>query len=131
MAVYDITIAYKNRCPSLIDNVFGVDPSEVHMHVRRIPIEEMPESEGVGAWLMETFESKDRLLSDFIANGHFPHQGTEEQLSTAKCLLNFAVVIAFTTLFIFLTFYSSIWVKVYVGFSCVYLASASYLDIKL
>nr|GMC50415.1 probable 1-acyl-sn-glycerol-3-phosphate acyltransferase 4 [Ipomoea batatas]GME10181.1 probable 1-acyl-sn-glycerol-3-phosphate acyltransferase 4 [Ipomoea batatas] len=130
-AVYDITIAYKNRCPSLIDNVFGVDPSEVHMHVRHIPIEEMPVSEGVGAWLMETFESKDRLLSDFIANGHFPHQGTEEQLSTAKCLINFAVVIAFTTLFIFLTFYSSIWFKVYVGFSCVYLASASYLDIKL
>ncbi|KAL0376131.1 UNVERIFIED_CONTAM: putative 1-acyl-sn-glycerol-3-phosphate acyltransferase 5 [Sesamum calycinum] len=29
-AVYDITIGYQHRCPSFLDNAFGVDPSEVH-----------------------------------------------------------------------------------------------------
>ncbi|XP_027330375.1 probable 1-acyl-sn-glycerol-3-phosphate acyltransferase 4 isoform X2 [Abrus precatorius] len=65
-AVYDVTIAYKNHCPSFLDNVFGVDPSEVHLHIRRIPAEEIPASETKAAsWLINTFQIKDQLLSDF------------------------------------------------------------------
>ncbi|KAI4316782.1 hypothetical protein L6164_024727 [Bauhinia variegata] len=41
-AVYDVTIACKNQCPTFLDNAFGVDPSEVHIHVRRVPIEDIP-----------------------------------------------------------------------------------------
>ncbi|CAH9077979.1 unnamed protein product [Cuscuta europaea] len=130
-AVYDITIAYKHQCPSLIDNVFGVDPSEVHMHVRRIPVEKMPISDDVSDWLMETFQSKDKLLSDFIVNGYFPDQGIQEEISTPKCLISFAIVTGLTATFIHLTVFSSIWFKVYVVLSCVYQASASYLDFKL
>lgn len=72
-AVYDVTIAYKNQCPTFLDNAFGVDPSEVHIHVRRIPLEKIPESEKKASELLiETFQFKDQLLSDFIATGHFP-----------------------------------------------------------
>ncbi|OVA04561.1 Phospholipid/glycerol acyltransferase [Macleaya cordata] len=86
-AVYDVTICYKHRCPSLMDNVFGVDPSEVHIHVRRIPLNEIPTSEDeTAAWLMKTFQLKDHLLSDFRAEGHFPRQGTEGDLPMWKCL---------------------------------------------
>ncbi|GMY28477.1 probable 1-acyl-sn-glycerol-3-phosphate acyltransferase 4 isoform X4 [Fagus crenata] len=86
-AVYDVTIAYKRQCPSFLDNVFGVDPSEVHIHIRRFPVEEIPESDSeAAAWLMDTFQFKDQLLSDFKAQGHFPNQGTEEALSTLKGL---------------------------------------------
>ncbi|RAL40494.1 hypothetical protein DM860_006564 [Cuscuta australis] len=133
-AVYDITIAYKNQCPSLMDNIFGVDPSEVHMHLRRIPAEKMPESgdeEDVTAWLMETFRSKDQLLSDFIDNGCFPDPVTEEEISSPKCLANFAFVIALTALLIYLTFCSSIWFKGYALLSCLYQASLTYLDFNL
>ncbi|KAF8406388.1 hypothetical protein HHK36_008475 [Tetracentron sinense] len=74
-AVYDITIAYKHRCPFFMDNVFGVDPSEVHIHIRRIPLNEIPTSEDeAAAWLIDTFRLKDQLLSDFSAQGHFPQQ---------------------------------------------------------
>lgn len=108
-AVYDVTIAYKNRCPSFMDNVFGVDPSEVHMHIRRIPRQNIPVSEGeAAAWLMDAFVLKDQLLTDFVVDGHFPNQGTEKQLSTLRCVANCAVVIAFTAIFFFLTFFSSI-----------------------
>ncbi|KAM3341905.1 putative 1-acyl-sn-glycerol-3-phosphate acyltransferase 4 [Capsicum galapagoense] len=130
-AVYDVTIAYKNQCPTFLDNAFGVDPSEVHIHVRRIPLEEIPESEKEASrWLMKTFHFKDQLLSDFIDNGHFPNEGTEQELSTTKCLVNLVIVMAITGIFIFFTFHSSIWGKIYVGFSCIYIASAAYFNFR-
>ncbi|KAH9289727.1 hypothetical protein KI387_033844, partial [Taxus chinensis] len=65
-AVYDLTITYKHRCPLFMDNAFGIDPAEVHIHVRRIPLSEIPGSEdGATAWLNETFHFKDQLLSRF------------------------------------------------------------------
>ncbi|KAM7278089.1 hypothetical protein ACFE04_005223 [Oxalis oulophora] len=92
-AVYDMTIAYKHRCPNFIDNVFGVDPSEVHIHVRRIPLDEIPVSEtGSADWLMNSFKLKDQLLADFNTRGHFPNEGSEKELSTVKCLFNVAVI---------------------------------------
>ncbi|XP_057974753.1 probable 1-acyl-sn-glycerol-3-phosphate acyltransferase 4 [Malania oleifera] len=130
-AVYDLTVAYKHQCPLFLDNVFGVDPSEVHIHVRRIPVEEVPASEDeAAAWLINTFQLKDQLLSDFNAQGYFPHQGTEGELSTLECLVNVIVVIALTGIFIFLTFFSSVWFKLYVAASCAYLASATYFNFR-
>ncbi|PPD85140.1 hypothetical protein GOBAR_DD17910 [Gossypium barbadense] len=45
MIIYDVTIGYKHRCPSFLDNVFGVDPSEVHIHIRRVTLDDIPLSE--------------------------------------------------------------------------------------
>lgn len=127
-----MSIAYKHQCPSFLDNVFGVDPAEVHIHVQRIPVDEIPASDSeAAAWLMNAFQLKDQLLSDFMALGHFPNQGTEEELSTLKCLVNFTVVMCLTAIFAYLTFFSSIWFKIYVGLACVYLASATYFKFQL
>ncbi|KAK7819650.1 probable 1-acyl-sn-glycerol-3-phosphate acyltransferase 4 isoform X1 [Quercus suber] len=130
-AVYDVTIAYKHQCPSFLDNAFGVDPSEVHIHIRRFPVEKIPASDSEAAdWLMDAFQLKDQLLSDFKTQGHFPNQRTEEELSTLKCLVNFTVVISLTVYFTYLTFFSSIWFKIYVGLSCAYLSFATYFKIQ-
>lgn len=130
-AVYDLTIGYKHRCPTFLDNVFGVDPSEVHIHVQRIPTVDMPTSEEkVSTWLMNKFQLKDKLLSDFYSQGHFPRQGTEAELSTAKCLVNFMAVIALTITTTYFTFFSSIWFKVYVFLSCTYLGFATYFNVR-
>ncbi|KAK9129961.1 hypothetical protein Sjap_010448 [Stephania japonica] len=131
-AVYDITIGYKYRCPSLMDNVFGVDPSEVHIHIRRIPLDQIPTTEDEAAsWLMELFQFKDRLLTDFSAQGRFPEQVKADQdLSTLKCLVNIAIVTAITCLCIFLTFFSSSWFKVYICLSCAYLTWATYAQFQ-
>ncbi|KAF9671869.1 hypothetical protein SADUNF_Sadunf12G0094900 [Salix dunnii] len=91
-AVYDVSIAYKHQLPTFLDNVFGTDPSEVHIHVRRIPAKEMPASDSEAAtWLMDRVQLKDRLLSDFKAHGHFPNEGIEHELSTLRCFVNFTV----------------------------------------
>jgi len=130
-AVYDITIGYKHRCPTFFDNACGVEPSEVHIHVRRIPVKDIPTSEDkIGSWLLDTFSLKDKLLSDFYLLGHFPCEGTESGLSAVKCLMNFLGVIALTSLCTFLTFFSSGWFIMYVSLVCAYLATATYLHIR-
>lgn len=128
--VYDITIGYKHRCPTFLDNAFGVDPSEVHMYVRRIPLNDIPTSEDdASSWLMDAFYLKDQLLSDFYSQGHFPNKGTEGDLSTMKCLLNFVVVIILTGIFTF-AFFASIWFKIYFFSVCAYMASATHFNIR-
>nr|DAD21764.1 TPA_asm: hypothetical protein HUJ06_023227 [Nelumbo nucifera] len=130
-AVYDVTIGYKHHCPFFTDNVFGIDPSEVHIHVRRIPLGEIPTSEDeTAAWLMDTFQLKDQLLSDFSTQGHFPHQGTEKDLSTLKCIVNFILVVALTSICTFFTFFSSIWFRMYVVLASAYLTSATYMNVR-
>ncbi|OIW03464.1 hypothetical protein TanjilG_14689 [Lupinus angustifolius] len=132
-AVYDVTIGYKNhQCPSFMDIVFGVDPSEVHLHVQRIPMEEIPVSETqVSSWLVDTFQMKDQLLSGFNVQGHFPNQVEEKELSTLKCLFTFTMVVSFTAVFVYLTLFSLIWFKLYVGLSCAYLAIATRYNFQL
>ena len=129
-AVYDLTIAYKHQCPFFLDNVFGVDPSEVHIHIRRIPVKEIPASNAeAAAWLIDTFKLKDQLLSDFKSQGHFPNQITEEQLSTWKSLLNFTVIISMTTICTYLTFSSKLYM-IYVSLACLYLPYITYYKIR-
>lgn len=128
-AVYDVTIAYKHRFPLFMDNAYGTDPAEVHIHVRRVPLHEIPTSENeAAAWLVEAFRLKDALLSNFYKEGSFPNSGTEEELPNFKCFLNLLVIIGLSGLFLFLTFSSFMWIKVYVASSCVYLAAATYFN---
>lgn len=129
--VYDVTIGYKHRCPTFLDNVFGLDPSEVHIHVQRIPIHDIPTSQKeVSTWLVNKFHLKDQLLSDFYSGGHFPREGTETELPTVKCLANCITVILFTTASISLTIFSSFWLKIYVSLSCVCLATATHFNVR-
>ncbi|KAK4491382.1 hypothetical protein RD792_002125 [Penstemon davidsonii] len=130
-AVYDITIGYRHRCPSFLDNAFGVDPSEVHIHIRRISVCEIPTSESqVSSWLVNTFNLKDQMLSEFYSGGHFPCEGTEADLSTMKCVANLLFVMILTGTCTYLTFFSSIWFKIYVSLVCAFLTSATYFNIR-
>ncbi|GLT98082.1 hypothetical protein SLE2022_156050 [Rubroshorea leprosula] len=129
-AVYDVTIGYKNWCPSFLDNVFGVDPSEVHIHIRRISLVDIPTPEKEATWLMNAFCLKDELLSNFYSKGNFPQQGTEAPLSMVNCLVNFIAVLILASTCTFFTFFSSIWFKIYVSLACAYLASGTYFNIR-
>ncbi|GKA76123.1 probable 1-acyl-sn-glycerol-3-phosphate acyltransferase 5 isoform X1 [Tanacetum coccineum] len=96
-AVYDVTIAYKNRCPTFLDNVFGVEPSEVHVHVRRIPLDDIPSSyHECNSWLIHSFHLKDQLLSDFFKAWSFSTARNKCDLSTIEILVNLHSSIALT-----------------------------------
>lgn len=129
--VYDVTIGYKHRCPSLMDNVFGLEPSEVHIHIQRIPLNNIPTTENeVTNWLMDSFSVKDQLLENFSSQGHFPNEGTEGDLSTIKCFVSIITVMVLITISTYLTFFSSIWFKIYVSLACSYLAFATRFNIR-
>jgi len=130
LAVYDVTIAYKHRLPDFLDNVNGVDPSEVHIHIRTVQLHHIPTSEDkITEWMIERFRQKDQLLSDFFVKGHFPDEGTEGDLSTPKCLANFLTVVGLTIICLYLTLFSSVWFKVYVVASCAYLSFVTYYSV--
>ncbi|XP_027355747.1 probable 1-acyl-sn-glycerol-3-phosphate acyltransferase 5 isoform X2 [Abrus precatorius] len=129
-AVYDVTIGYKYHCPSFLDNVFGVDPSEVHIHICRLPLDCIPESEEeISMWLMHRFQLKDWLLSNFQSQGQFPNQATERDLSAVKCILNCMTIIMLTGTCMYYSF-SSVWFKLYVSLVCAYLVPATYFNIR-
>lgn len=70
-AIYDITIAYPEGIPTLWQMIMG-DVKKVAVHVRRTPIDALPESDkGLEAWVMDCFLGKEKLLNDFDQKGHF------------------------------------------------------------
>ncbi|MFV2071682.1 MAG: lysophospholipid acyltransferase family protein [Thermoanaerobaculales bacterium] len=71
-AIYDVTIGYTGGVPSLWQYTKGL-VGEIHVHVRRFPVETLPETDqGLHEWLLERFVEKDRLLAHFYQTGEFP-----------------------------------------------------------
>ena len=125
-----MTIGYKYCCPSFLDNVFGVDPSEVHIHIRRFPLDCIPESEDeISMWLIGRFRLKDQLLSNFQSQGQFPDQAAESDLSAVKSFLNCMTVTMVTSTCMYYIF-SCVWFKLYVSLVCAYLVPATYFNIR-
>jgi lysocardiolipin and lysophospholipid acyltransferase len=128
-AVYDLTIGYKNRCPLFINNLYGTDPAEVHMHIRRIPLSDIPESEeDMSRWLYEVFYKKDQMLASFSQEGSFPNSGNiEKPLNIAEGLCTLIVFLV-SSLWVFWWLISSFWLRIYVVFICLVLAFGTYFD---
>jgi hypothetical protein len=79
-AIYDLTVGYEEGVPTLWQYVKGL-VDRVHLHVRRFPIEELPETdEGLRQWLLERFVEKDRLLEHYYQTGAFPDGALRESL---------------------------------------------------
>jgi len=71
-AVYDLTIGYEGGVPTLGQYITGI-VDRVHLHLRRFPLEELPESdEELATWLRQLWMEKDGLLDRFYENGSFP-----------------------------------------------------------
>ncbi len=70
-AVYDVTIGYVDGVPTLWHYITG-RVQEIHVHVRRFPIDELPKLEAeVKQWLMDRFYEKDALLDRYYRTGSF------------------------------------------------------------
>ena len=71
-AVYDVTLAYEEGVPTLWQFIKGY-ARHAHLHVRRFPIDELPEEPAeVSEWLLERFRVKDELLEQYYRDGSFP-----------------------------------------------------------
>lgn len=64
-AIYDVTIGYPRGIPTLGEFMSGLSP-EVHIHVKRIPMKDVPRDEAaLGAFIMEMYREKDQRLMAF------------------------------------------------------------------
>ncbi|XP_034515585.1 lysocardiolipin acyltransferase 1 isoform X4 [Ailuropoda melanoleuca] len=78
-AVHDITVAYPHNMPQTEKHLLlGDFPKEVHFHVRRYPVDTLPESrEGLQLWCHKRWEEKEERLRSFYEgekNFHFTGQ---------------------------------------------------------
>ncbi len=70
-AVYDMTIGYIGKTPTLSDWIKG-HVKVVYLNVRRFPIADLPKNEKeLSAWTVERYRQKDLLLDNFYKTGHF------------------------------------------------------------
>jgi 1-acyl-sn-glycerol-3-phosphate acyltransferase len=73
-AVYDVTIAYEGPVLKLWELMKG-NPGTVHLHVRRYPVQDLPQDDAALAdWGVTLFAEKERLMQLFQETGAFPAQ---------------------------------------------------------
>ncbi len=81
--VYDVTIGYEHGVPTLWQWVKGY-VANAHVHVRRFPINQLPQSEAdLRLWLLQRFQEKDRLLEHYYRAGTFPIEALPEEMSVS------------------------------------------------
>lgn len=85
-AVYSVTLVYeqpepkghRSKPPSASDVLRGAC-SNVHVHIKRIPIEDVPKDEASFApWLHDVFVQRDSLLSSYYSTRSFASWGPSE-----------------------------------------------------
>ncbi|CAG8447920.1 10894_t:CDS:2 [Scutellospora calospora] len=80
--IYDLTIGFdgitKGQYPDHVYNLkgiyfTGISPNNVHMHIRRYAIAEIPDDKDkFTEWLRQRWIEKDALMETFYAKGRFP-----------------------------------------------------------
>jgi len=71
-AIYDITIGFENKAPSLFAFFLKKEVNTVHVYCNRSPIQNLPkENKQIGEWVINRFVEKDKLLQNFKQKGNF------------------------------------------------------------
>jgi len=113
--VYDVTIAYPDYIPQNESSLFKKMPKQIHFHVNKIKLENIPENESeVSKWLEERWQLKEQRLKAFYKNNeHFeqkmiPHLETDEVTKKDLNMIGIGWIITSFSL-LFLTYYSKIY----------------------
>jgi 1-acyl-sn-glycerol-3-phosphate acyltransferase len=71
-AVYDLTLAYGERVPTLVE-CFEAKVQRVDVHVRRFEVAELPQDEeALVRWVHQRYREKEELLARHAKDGRFP-----------------------------------------------------------
>lgn len=95
-AVYDVTVGYPGNFPeSEKEFIMGNVPTEVHFHLKRYPIRELPKSEeGLRDWCCQRWAEKEKRLRQFYSDKIFMSQEviTSETRQEPKLLLILSLI---------------------------------------
>ncbi|PKA53603.1 1-acyl-sn-glycerol-3-phosphate acyltransferase PLS1 [Apostasia shenzhenica] len=99
-AIYDVTVSIPKDKPS--PTMLGIlkgQPSLVHIHMKRRPMTELPETEEeIAQWCRDLFVSKDALLDKHLAHGTY---GEEDYKPIGRPLKSLLVVVSWAALLTF------------------------------
>ncbi|KAJ1836614.1 hypothetical protein LPJ63_000106 [Coemansia sp. RSA 2711] len=86
--LYDLTIGYEGlKSGDIPENEYGlvsmygkcVYPREIHIHVKRYPVADIPDDEeGFSQWMHNVFVEKDKRMAKYYELGRFPHDSSED-----------------------------------------------------
>ncbi|CAB4002606.1 1-acyl-sn-glycerol-3-phosphate acyltransferase epsilon [Paramuricea clavata] len=99
-AVYDLTIAYKEKYENIVPRkrpkdlleFFDCQDPEIHVHVRRLTPDQIPQGcEEKKQWIYDAFSLKERMLSQFFSEdsevqGRFPGPSRRHRVPLARTL---------------------------------------------
>ncbi|CAN7938790.1 unnamed protein product, partial [Ixodes hexagonus] len=115
-AVYSVTFIYgtskmaaggRRRAPSLFD-MFSGKCDEIHMHVKRTPVEMLPEDDkGLKKFLIDLFYEKDALLEAYYGEDGTPPELSEPMTVPCHQLQNH-VVLLLTLIFVCFCFFTAV-----------------------
>lgn len=110
-AVYDVTCVYsgslnekKERIPApqLVEFLLGKNP-ELHIHIKRIPIKDVPEDEVLfKKWMHDLFIEKDEIVSKYYNDGYM-QKGVDLKTIGEKHALSYLATVP-SVLFFILSF---------------------------
>ena len=68
-AVYDVTVGYsENYCFEELDVIKGKIPEEIHFHIQRFSVDELPyDSQGLDEWCCKQWSEKEERLKTFYS----------------------------------------------------------------
>ena len=93
-AIHDVTVAYRgNICRSEMDLLMGNFPQEVYFHIKRYPIEQIPETiEGLEKWCTQIWDEKEKTLEAFYKNGKFDVNNEEKSATSREASIRREIV---------------------------------------
>ena len=109
-----MTIAYNYVTPRIKDQVLGTDPTEVHIHIRRLEVDDVPADDAeVSKWMHKAFENKDKLLAGFERDRCFPGTIPGTDISVSVGILLQAALLSLAIGFVILIVYEAPWLFAY------------------
>ncbi|XP_050435656.1 lysocardiolipin acyltransferase 1-like isoform X2 [Adelges cooleyi] len=132
-AVYDLTIGYPDSIPqNELDALCGVFPRNVHFHIKRYGVSELPKSaEGLKIWLMDVWRQKETRLADFAATSSFVRDPTSVNDNNTPTHNALYLAFLFWTLIEFIAVYglvTSTLFRFWCLFCCVVFVGLSFVD---
>ena len=108
--VHDVTIGYPvNLCYGEIDVLKGKFPKEVHVHIKRYHMKQIPsDSEKVNEWCQDKFKEKEKRLEKFYENKHFENEPVlyKDQDTMKRSNTDMFSILFFWTLFLTIIIYA-------------------------
>ena len=114
--------------PTLAMNLFGTDPAEVHLNVKRYTVDQIPEDEsGAATWLHTQFQDKEKLLNRFAVERQFPNPQMFPRIGFFSGLLTLTLFGGSSVYVMWYAVFRATWLLAHIGACATFLMGITYV----